>query len=160
MFRIASLAAAGALVASLVFPCVAFAQGDEVVDCSNDDELFVVKDGYTLYNPDCLRDQAARSQDALKAYKSGDLYEAVRIYESLIAVRPLNIYHLSLGRAYQKLNMCFEAREQYELANDSRLSINVTTPPDIADPSRSSARNCANRTPASVASSSSATPSA
>jgi hypothetical protein len=129
MLRSSTLAAA-ALAASLVLPAVASAQ-DEVVDCSNDDELFVERDGYTLYNPDCLRDQAARSQDALEAYQAGDLYEAVRIYESLIAVRPLNVYHLSLGRAYQKLNMCFEAREQFELANDSRLSIDVPNPPDV-----------------------------
>ncbi len=132
MLRTSSLVTAGALAAALVFPSVAFAQDDRVVDCSNDDELFVERDGFKLYNPDCLRNQAARSQDAVKAYRAGDYYEAVRIYESLVAVRPLNVYHLSLGRAYQKLNMCFEAREQFELANDSRLSIDDPNIPDVS----------------------------
>ncbi len=118
-------------VALLGFPSVAFAQGGEVVDCSNDEELFIERDGYKLYHPDCLRDQASRSRDARDAYKSGDLYESAKIYESLIEVRPLNVYHLSLGRTYQRLNMCFEAREQFEKANDSRESIDVPNPPDV-----------------------------
>ncbi|MBA2664798.1 MAG: hypothetical protein H0U74_21095 [Bradymonadaceae bacterium] len=75
--------------------------------------------------------QLELNEQGVEAVIAGNLPEAIHLFEASLALGPLNITHVNLGRAYQRFGECYKAERHFGLALDAP-AIDNPTPKQVA----------------------------